>query len=72
MERADDAIGMAKAAVANRSKTAKNKFFIELLEMYGSGSGSQTIKSGLTGFRCEPQTITLVNLGRLQPFWELF
>src|SRR5271169_3076546 len=35
MERADDAIGMAKPAVAHKSKTAKNKFFffIELLEM---------------------------------------
>jgi hypothetical protein len=32
MERADDAIGIAKPAVAHRSKTAKNKFFIELLE----------------------------------------
>jgi hypothetical protein len=33
MERADDAIGMAKPAVAHKSKTAQNKFFfIELLE----------------------------------------
>jgi hypothetical protein len=33
MERADDAIGMAKLAVAHRTKTAKNRFFIELLKM---------------------------------------
>jgi hypothetical protein len=47
---------MAKPAVAHRSKTAKNKFFIELLEMNGSGSGSQNIKSRSASFRCKPQT----------------
>jgi len=40
MERADDAIGMAKPAVAHKSKTAKNEFFfIELLEMTASRHG---------------------------------
>jgi hypothetical protein len=32
MERADDAIGMAKPAVAHKSRTAQNNFFIEILE----------------------------------------
>jgi hypothetical protein len=43
MERADDAIGMAKPAVAHKSKTAKNKFFIELLNMDASRPGSQKL-----------------------------